>query len=202
MANEVRFAGANHKMKSRAESVFSLGTASLRPGNGSMPRTIGRAAQVLSPRGGIRDRIAVPHAGIYLAGFLCLILAVLKLTMEGHWSWWRVLLPLWVLLGHNALYIAVGFVWLTFADNNAAREEATIHPSDGSVPYQVAALLSFLLFADNLLARIEGIEEITWFGLRSAGWVVIVASGILSVMCQLLFWSTVLPAGNRRTWEE
>ena len=64
--------------------------------------------------------------GFYLAGFLCLILAVLKLTMEGHWSWWRVLLPLWVLLGHNALYIAVGFVWLTFADNNAEREEATI----------------------------------------------------------------------------
>ena len=95
--------------------------------------------------------------GFYLAGFLCLILAVLKLTMEGHWSWWRVLLPLWVLLGHNALYIAVGLVWLSFADNNAARDEATIHSSDGSFPYQPAALFCFLLFADNLIARIEGI---------------------------------------------
>jgi hypothetical protein len=28
---------------------------------------------------------------------------------RGHWSWWRVLLPLWVVLGHNALYLTVGF---------------------------------------------------------------------------------------------
>ena len=106
------------------------------------------------------------------------------------------------MLGHNALYIAVGFVWLSFADNNAARDEATIHSSDGSFPYQPAALFCFLLFADNLLARIEGIEEITWFGLRSGWWVVMVASGVLSVVCQLLFWSTIVPAESRRTWEE
>jgi hypothetical protein len=33
--------------------------------------------------------------GFYVAGMLCLGSAVLKLTLEGHWSWWRVLLPLW-----------------------------------------------------------------------------------------------------------
>jgi hypothetical protein len=32
-------------------------------------------------------------AGFYLAGLLCLAAAILKLTIEGHWSWWRVLLP-------------------------------------------------------------------------------------------------------------
>ena len=26
--------------------------------------------------------------GFYLAGFLSLVLVVLKLTIEGHWSWW------------------------------------------------------------------------------------------------------------------
>jgi hypothetical protein len=140
--------------------------------------------------------------GFYWAGLLCLMLAVLKLTMEGHWSWWRVLLPLWVILGHNALYIAVGLVWLTFADDGAAGEEATLRQSDGSYAYQVVALLCFLIFADNLLGRIEGIGEITWLGLRSGWWTVIVASGVLSVMCQLLFWSTVVPADSRRTWEE
>jgi len=36
--------------------------------------------------------------GFYWAGFLCLVLAVLKLTIEGQWSWWRVLLPFWVVL--------------------------------------------------------------------------------------------------------
>jgi len=39
-------------------------------------------------------------------------------------------------------------------------------------------------------------------GLRSGWWTVIVASGVLSVMSQLLFWSTVVPADSRRTWEE
>jgi hypothetical protein len=140
--------------------------------------------------------------GFYWAGFLCLMLAVLKLTIEEHWSWWRVLLPLWVILGHNALYIAVGFVWLTFADDGAAGEEATIRQSDDSYAYQVAALLCFLIFADNLLGRIEGIGETRWLGLRSGWWTVIVASGVLSVMCQLLFCSTVVPADSRRTSEE
>ena len=43
----------------------------------------------------------VQPAGFYWSGFLCLILAVLKLTVEAHWSWWRVLLPLWAVLGHK-----------------------------------------------------------------------------------------------------
>ena len=94
--------------------------------------------------------------GFYLAGFLCLMLAVPKLTTEGHWSWCRVLLPLWVVLGHHALYMVVEFVWLSFADDGAVGEQATIRQSLGSYAYQVAALLCFLIFADNLLGRIEG----------------------------------------------
>ena len=42
-------------------------------------------------------------AGFCWAGLLCLVLAVLKLTEEAHWSWWRVLMPFWVVLGHNIL---------------------------------------------------------------------------------------------------
>ena len=52
-------------------------------------------------------------AGFCWAGLLCLVTTVLKLTGEAQWSWWRVLLPLWVFLGHNILYVAIGFVWLT-----------------------------------------------------------------------------------------
>ena len=52
--------------------------------------------------------------GFRLAGLLCLGLAIVKLTLERQWSWWRVLLPLWTMVGHNILYIAVGFVWLHF----------------------------------------------------------------------------------------
>jgi hypothetical protein len=51
-------------------------------------------------------------SGFYVAGFFCVVAAVLKLTIERHWSWWRVLLPLGAVLGHNLLYILVGFAWL------------------------------------------------------------------------------------------
>jgi hypothetical protein len=63
-----------------------------------------------SPRtGGIRVRQQFQMLGFNLAGFLCLVLAVLKRTIQGQWSWWRVLLPFRVVVGHNALYITVGF---------------------------------------------------------------------------------------------
>ena len=104
-----------------------------------------------------------------------------------------------VVLGHN---IVVGFVWLTFADDGGAGEEATIRENTGSYVYQVAALLCFLMFADNLLGRIEGTAAIGWLGLRSGWWVLIVASAVLSVACQLLFWSSVFPPRNCRNWDE
>ncbi len=33
------------------------------------------------------------------------VLAVLKLTVAGYWSWWRVMLPFLAFLGHNAVYL-------------------------------------------------------------------------------------------------
>ena len=40
--------------------------------------------------------------GFWLFGFLSVVLAVLKLTVAGYWSWWRVMLPFLAFLGHNA----------------------------------------------------------------------------------------------------
>ena len=40
---------------------------------------------MLSPRGGLRVGQQIQMLGFYGAGFLCLVLAVLKLTIEGHW---------------------------------------------------------------------------------------------------------------------
>jgi hypothetical protein len=67
-------------------------------------------------------------AGFWWSGLVCLVLAVLKLTVEAQWSWWRVSLPLWAVLGHNILNIIVGFVWLYFADDGAPEEAVTIRP--------------------------------------------------------------------------
>ena len=57
-------------------------------------------------------------------------------------------------LGHNALYITVGFAGLFFADDGAAEDEVTIRQDEGPYGYQLAAMLCFLIFADNLLRRI------------------------------------------------
>ena len=37
--------------------------------------------------------------GFWMFGFLSVVLAVLKLTAAGYWSWWRVMLPFLAFLG-------------------------------------------------------------------------------------------------------
>jgi len=128
--------------------------------------------------------------GFYWAGFLCLVLAVLKLSGEAHWSWWRVLLPLWVVLGHNILYVAIGFVWLSFTDDG--EEEVTIRQGDGGYGYQVAALVCLVVFADNVLRRMEGQQEQLFLWVSSGRWETIVVFGMLTVIMQLLFWSKIV----------
>jgi hypothetical protein len=135
--------------------------------------------------------------GFYWAGFLSLILAVLKLTIEGHWSWWRVLLPVWIVLGHNAVYITVAFVWLYFTDDGTVDEEEVARRDDRLYGYQLAAMLCFFIFADNLLRRIEGSAATAWFWLSSGRWELLVTFGVLSVVCQLVFWSAVMRPGDR-----
>jgi hypothetical protein len=66
----------------------------------------------------------------------------------------------------------------------------------------MAALMCFLIFADNLLGRVEGATDTTWLGLRAGWWALMAASGVLSVVCQLLFWSTVVPESTLRNWPE
>lgn len=144
-------------------------------------------------------RQQIQMLGFSLAAFLCLALAVLKLTIEVHWSWWRVLLPLLVVLGHNALYVTVGFVRFFFAEYGTTGEEATIRHDHNSYGYQVAAMLCFLIFLDNLLKRIEGPGDTVWFWLSSGRWELIFVFGVLSVVCQLLFWSGIVRTGHRGT---
>src|SRR3982751_5853348 len=84
----------------------------------------------------------VQTAGFFGSGFLCLLCAVLKLTVAGHWSWWRVLLPLWAVLGHNTLYLAVGFVWLWFAESSA-REESHSPPRSSPVRVPIGGTAVF-----------------------------------------------------------
>ena len=122
-------------------------------------------------------------SGFYWSGFLCLVLAILKLTVEAQWSWWRVLLPFWTVLGHNLLYITVGFAWLYFADTGET-EAVTIRQGHGAYGYQIGALACFAVLTDNVLRRIEGPEETIFLWVRLGGWEVIFVFGVLSVVLQ------------------
>jgi len=123
-------------------------------------------------------------AGFYWSGFLYLALAVVKLTVEAQWSWWRVLLPFWAVLGHNLLYITVGFAWLYFADAGATEEAVTMRQGHGAYSYQIAALACFAVLLDNGLRRIEGQQETIFLWVRSGGREVIFVFGVLSVVLQ------------------
>jgi len=141
----------------------------------------------------------IQPAGFYWAGFLSLILGVLKVTEETPWSWWRVLLPIWAVLGHGILYIGVGFLRLSLADDGVTDGSAIIRAGNHTYGYQLAALLCCAMFADNALRRIEGAGQTAAFGLSSGRWELIFVSGVLSVALQLLFWVEVVPAARHRS---
>ena len=94
---------------------------------------------------------------------------------------------------HNAV------VWLSFSDYGAAEESVTIRNGHGGYGYQVAALVSFVVFADNVLRHMEGQQETMFLWVSSGRWETIVVFGMLSVIMQLLFWSKIVDPGNRRT---
>ena len=134
----------------------------------------------------------IQATGFYLCGFLCLVLAVLKLTAAVHWSWWRVWLPIRVVLGHNGLYIAVGFMWLCWIRCGDDTRGATIRQSHRLDGYQLAGMLCLLIFVDNLLRRIGEPGESVWCWLASGRMEVIFLCGALSLTCQFLFWSGIV----------
>ena len=145
---------------------------------------------------------AIQPTGFYWAGFLCLILGVLKLTVETHWSSWRVMLPLWAVLGHNVLYIGVGFLWLSFTDDGVTDEEVVTRETNQTYGYQLAALFCFAVFADNVLSRIEGAGQTAGFWLTSGRWELIFVFSVLSAALQLLSWSEVVPPARHRSRAE
>ena len=74
-----------------------------------------------------------------MAGLLWLVLMVLKLALASRWSWWRVLLPLWVVLLHNAVYIAVGFLWLTWMGCGREDDDLRTRAHPGLDRYQLGS---------------------------------------------------------------
>jgi hypothetical protein len=55
-----------------------------------------------------------------------------------------------------------------------------------------AALVCFVVFADNMLRRMEGQQEQLFLWVSSGRWETIVVFGMLTVIMQLLFWSKIV----------
>jgi hypothetical protein len=102
---------------------------------------------------GSKQEYPIQATWFWMFGFLS---AVLKLTVAGYWSWWRLMLPSLAFLGHNAVYLLVGFLcfcWLKYEEDE---EQPTTVQKHSRAGYNIAALLFFFLFSDNLLRHVEG----------------------------------------------
>ena len=89
-----------------------------------------------------------------------------------------------------------GFLSLMTAQQ---KKQPTIRKEHVGYGYQVAALMCFVVFADNVLRRMEGQQETIFLWVSSGRWETIVVFGMLSVIMQLLFWSKIVDPGNHRT---
>ena len=135
-------------------------------------------------------------AGFWLAGLLSLVLAVVKPLLASPWSWWRVLLPLWVMLWHNALYLAIGFIWLTWMGCGREGVDLRVRRHRKLDRYQFGSMVCALIFLDNVLRKMGGPGESVWWWLASGRQDVLLLSGGSMLACQFLFWSGIV-AGRR-----
>lgn len=167
-----------------------------------MSAAIGRSPEVLPSAGGMSIRAApqIQPTGFYVSGFLSLVLAGLKLTAMVNWSWWRIMLPLGVFLGHNAAYILVGFICLFFVRSreDQEEEEQPINETNLLQGCRFAAMLFFLIFLDNLVRWIEGRGDSNWFWLCSGKLEILEVFGVLSLVAHFLYWSGIVAIVNEQ----
>ena len=93
-----------------------------------MSGAFGRPAEILRAPGGMSSEPehAVQATGFRIFSFISVVLVVLKLTVAGSWSWWRVILPLLAFLGHNALYILVGLICFRWLKDDGEEQRTSI----------------------------------------------------------------------------
>ena len=112
------------------------------------------------------------------------------------------MLPVWAVLGHNVVYIGVGFIWLSFVDHGVTDEKVVTRERNHTYGCQLAALFCFAVLADIVLRRIEGAGQMAGFSLPSGRWELILVIDVLSVALQLLFWVKFVPPPKHRSSRE
>jgi len=92
------------------------------------------------------------------------------------------MLPAVAFLGHNTVYLLVGFLCLFWLKREEDEDEGATVQKHSREGCNIAALLFFFLFWDNLLRRIEGGGGWAEFWLCSGRLEVVVLFGILSLL--------------------
>lgn len=130
--------------------------------------------------------------GFWLAGLLCLALTAAKLALAMPWSWWRILLPLWVVVLQNSVHVAAGFIWLTWRGSGRGGDGLTIRHSRRLDRYQLGSMMCALVFMDNVLRRMGGPGESVWWWFASGRNDILLLSGGSMLVCQMMFWSGIV----------
>ena len=138
----------------------------------------------------MRGESGISFTGLYICGVISLVMLVLKLSVMDAWSWWRVMLPVGLVVGFTVTNMVVAFIYLSFAhipERPDGDEAELLEPHTINVHY-VAAMLFFVVFGDNVVRRIDGSETSYWFWLMSGKVEVLAAFGVLSVLALFAYW--------------
>ena len=132
----------------------------------------------------------ISFTGLYICGVISLVMLVLRLTVMDAWSWWRVILPVGLIVGFTVTNMVVAFIYLSFAhipERPYADEAELLELHTINVHY-VAAMLFFIVFGDNVVRWIDSSETSFWFWLFSGKVEVLAAFGALSVLALFAYW--------------
>ena len=138
----------------------------------------------------MRGESGISFTGLYICGVISLVMLVLKLSVMDAWSWWRVMLPVGLIVGFTVTNMVVAFIYLSFAhipERPDGDEAELLEPHTINVHY-VAVMLFFVVFGDNVVRWIDGSETSYWFWLMSGKLEVLAAFGVLSVMALFAYW--------------
>ena len=141
----------------------------------------------------MRGESGISLTGLYICGAISFVMLVLKLSVMDAWSWWRVMLPVGLIVGFTVTNIVVAFIYLSFAhipERPDGDEAEVLEPHTINVHY-VAAMLFFIVFGDNVVRWIDGSETSYWFWLFSGDVEVLALFGALSVLALFSYWSNL-----------
>ena len=131
--------------------------------------------------------------------FLHLIVTVVRLSRPGGLRSVvaeSLLLKHQLRIRHNAVYLLGWLPMFCWLKHEEDEEERTTARKQSRAGYNLAALLFFFLFLDNLLRRAEG-QGWKGFWPCSGRLEVVVLFGMLSLAAQFVYWSRIVSGLNQ-----